>query len=65
VNLPNSRKGHWGEGISEADMAALRWVRPVLVIEVSFVEWTRDGLMRHPQFVAVRDDKPARDVRRE
>jgi bifunctional non-homologous end joining protein LigD len=65
VNLPNDRKGHWGEGITEADMTALRWVRPVLVIEVSFVEWTRDGLMRHPQFVGVREDKPARDVRRE
>ena len=65
VNLPQPRTGHWGEGISEADMAGLRWVKPKIVVEVSFVEWTRDGLLRHSEFLAVRDDKPARDVRRE
>jgi bifunctional non-homologous end joining protein LigD len=65
ANLPNSRKGHWGEGITEADMAALRWVTPRLVVEVSFVEWTRDGLLRHAEFVAVRSDKRPTEVRRE
>jgi bifunctional non-homologous end joining protein LigD len=65
VNLPNSGSSHWGEGITEADMAALRWVKPQIVVEVSFVEWTRDGLLRHSQFVGVRHDKRARDVRRE
>ena len=65
VNLPNSGKSHWGEGITEADMATLRWVKPQLVVEVSFVEWTRDGLLRHSQFVALREDKAAGDVRRE
>jgi bifunctional non-homologous end joining protein LigD len=65
VNLPQPRTGHWGEGISEADMAGLRWVKPKIVVEVSFVEWTRDGLLRHSEFLDVRDDKPARDVRRE
>jgi bifunctional non-homologous end joining protein LigD len=64
VNLPGSRPGHWGEGISEADMTRLRWVTPRLVVEVSFVEWTRDGPLRHPEFVAVRTDKLPRDVRR-
>ena len=52
-NLPTARSGHWGEGITAADMAALRWVTPRVVVEVSFVEWTRDGLLRHPEFVAV------------
>jgi bifunctional non-homologous end joining protein LigD len=46
-------------------MTRLVWVRPKVVVEVEFVEWTRDGLLRHPQFVGLRDDKPARDVRRE
>jgi len=54
VNLPSTRTGHWGEGISAEDMAKLHWVKPRLVIEVSFVEWTRDGLLRHPRFVAIR-----------
>jgi len=41
------------------------WVEPALVVEVSFAEWTRDGLLRAPVFVGVRDDKPAAEVRRE
>jgi bifunctional non-homologous end joining protein LigD len=65
VNLPNSRTSHWGEGISAEDMAAITWVRPELVAEIAFTEWTRDGSLRHAAFVAVRDDKPAREVRRE
>lgn len=66
VNLPNSTgRSHWGEGITEADMAALRWVKPTAVVEVEFVEWTEDGLLRHSRAVAVRDDKRATDVRRE
>ena len=42
-----------------------RWVRPKLVCEVKFTEWTRDGRMRHPAFVGLRGDKPAVDVIRE
>jgi bifunctional non-homologous end joining protein LigD len=41
------------------------WVEPSLVAEVSFTEWTRDGSMRHPVFVALRVDKDASDVVRE
>jgi bifunctional non-homologous end joining protein LigD len=67
ANLPNSKgkTSHWGEGITEADMLALRWVRPELVVDVSFVEWTRDGNLRHAAFVGVREDKRAATVRRE
>jgi bifunctional non-homologous end joining protein LigD len=45
--------------------AAVHWVRPELVAEVVFSEWTADGRLRHPRFVGLRDDKPARDVVRE
>jgi bifunctional non-homologous end joining protein LigD len=41
------------------------WVRPVLVAEVEFTEWTADGKIRHPSFKGLRRDKPARDVVRE
>ncbi len=41
------------------------WVTPTLVAEVSFREWTRDGLLRHPVFVALRVDKPANEIVRE
>jgi bifunctional non-homologous end joining protein LigD len=41
------------------------WVRPSLVVEVKFSEWTADGKLRQPIFMGVRDDKAARDVHRE
>jgi bifunctional non-homologous end joining protein LigD len=41
------------------------WVKPRLVCEVKFTEWTRSGQMRHPAFVGLRGDKPARNVVRE
>jgi bifunctional non-homologous end joining protein LigD len=65
ANLPSSRSSHWGEGITAEEMAALRWVEPVLVAEISFAEWTRDGSLRHGAFLGLRDDKDPRDVRRE
>jgi len=65
VNLPSRGSGHWGEGITEEDMRKLRWVKPNVVVEVSFVEWTRDSLLRHSEFVAVRDDKSPNDVGRD
>lgn len=41
------------------------WVRPELVAQVNFSEWTTDGRMRHPSFQGLREDKPATDVVRE
>jgi bifunctional non-homologous end joining protein LigD len=65
ANLPSTRTGHWGDGITADEMNALRWVRPTQVAEVSFAEWTRDGSLRHASFVALRDDKAAKEVTRE
>ena len=39
-----------------------RWVEPCLVAEVEFTEFTRDGVARHPSFVALREDKPATGI---
>lgn len=41
------------------------WVRPELVAQIRFAEWTGDGRLRHPTFQGLRTDKRARDVRRE
>ncbi len=41
------------------------WVKPKLVGEISFTEWTRDGTLRHPSFQGLREDKRPRDVVRE
>lgn len=45
--------------------APAHWVKPELVCEVAFKEWTGDGHMRQPTFVGLREDKPPRDVHRE
>lgn len=41
------------------------WVKPVLVAEVSFSEWTSAGAVRHPVFQGLREDKPAKGIKRE
>jgi bifunctional non-homologous end joining protein LigD len=45
--------------------SATRWVKPKLVAQVQFAEWTNDGILRHPSFQGLREDKKARDVIRE
>jgi bifunctional non-homologous end joining protein LigD len=42
-----------------------RWVEPELVGQIGFSEWTRDGRLRHPRYLGLRDDKPAQEVVRE
>ncbi|MGC9544322.1 non-homologous end-joining DNA ligase [Streptomyces sp. UG1] len=49
----------------EVREAGARWVRPELVAQIDFTEWTRDGMLRHPRFLGLRDDKAAEDVVRE
>ena len=46
-------------------LSGVHWVEPRVVVEVAFTEWTADGRLRHPTFVGVREDKAARQVRRE
>lgn len=43
----------------------VHWTRPELVAQVAFTEWTRDGRLRHPRYLGLRDDKPAAEVVRE
>src|SRR5690242_11050069 len=38
------------------------WIEPELVAQIGFTEWTADGRLRHPRFLGMRDDKPARQV---
>jgi bifunctional non-homologous end joining protein LigD len=65
ANLPNAKSSHWGEGITADDMDKLCWTKPTIVIEVAFVEWTRDANLRHASFIAIREDKNPREVTRE
>jgi len=52
-------------GETPRELRAAHWVRPELVAEVEFTEWTSEGRLRHPSFKGLRFDKPPRDVRRE
>ena len=65
VDLPNSKTSHWGSGVTPEQMKEMRWLRPKLVVQVRFVEWTADGHLRHSAFLGLRSDKKAADVRRE
>lgn len=62
VNLPETHSGRWGQGLTAEKMKNCVWLRPVLVGQFEFVEWTPDGHLRHSKFVALREDKKARDV---
>jgi len=47
------------------DQRVITWLKPKLVGEFDFTEWTRDGKLRHPRFKGLRDDKKAKEVIRE
>ena len=64
ANLPELKAGRWGVGLTAAKMKECRWLKPVLVGQFEFLEWSGDHL-RHPHFVALRGDKDPREVVRE
>jgi bifunctional non-homologous end joining protein LigD len=65
ANLPEKKKGRWGEGLTAEKMKECRWVKPVLVGQFEFLEWTGENHLRHSRFVARREDKKAQEVVRE
>lgn len=65
ADLPSKQGGQWVQGITPAMMRKIQWVNPVFVCQVKFAEWTRDGKLRQPVFLGLRDDKKPGDVVRE
>jgi ATP-dependent DNA ligase len=65
ANLPEPRGGRWGQGLTAAKMEDCKRIKPVLVGQFEFTEWTPDNHLRHARFVALRDDKKPIEVRRE
>jgi len=50
--------------LTKEEMKNCVWLKPKLVVQIEFAEWTPDGHLRHSKFVGLRDDKAARDVMR-
>ena len=65
VNLPEKKNARRGDAITAEKMKECRWIKPKLVCQVAFVEWTDAGNLRHARFIALRDDKKATQVVRE
>lgn len=65
ANLPEMSSGRWGQGLTRAKMADCRWLKPELVGQFEFLEWTGDHHLRHSRFIGLREDRVARDVKRE
>jgi bifunctional non-homologous end joining protein LigD len=51
--------------VPRAERKGTHWIKPTLVAEINFAEFTSDGILRHPSFVALREDKLAKEVVRE
>ena len=53
VDVPSS-SSRWGGGVTADEMREMQWVRPELVAQVRFVEWTAEGRLRHAAFLGLR-----------
>jgi ATP-dependent DNA ligase len=65
VNLPETRKARWGEALTAEKMKKCVWVRPEVVAQIGFLEWTEGDRLRHSKFAGLRDDKASREVVKE
>ena len=64
TDLPTGKAGRWGEGITAEDMKEMKWLKPELVAQIRFTEWTAAGHLRHAVYAGLRDDKhPLETVR--
>jgi ATP-dependent DNA ligase len=61
LDAPPPRGGRFG---SPLVLSRVHWVQPEMVVEVSYAEWTDDGLLRHVAYLGEREDKLARAVER-
>jgi bifunctional non-homologous end joining protein LigD len=64
-NLPMPRRPQFGTGATAAALRDVTWLEPKLVCQVKFSEWTREGILRQPVFLGLREDKKAGEVVRE
>jgi ATP-dependent DNA ligase len=59
ANLPEKKRTQWA--LTKEEMKHCVWLKPELLAQIEFTEWTPDGHLRHSQFVGRREDKSARE----
>ena len=65
VNLPETKKSRFGEELNAEKMKKAVWLKPEIVAQIEFLEWTDADHLRHSKFVGLRDDKDPRSVVKE
>jgi ATP-dependent DNA ligase len=65
VNLPDTRKSRFGEELNAEKMKKAVWVKPEVVAQIEFLEWTEANRLRYSKFVGLREDKRPKDVVKE
>ncbi len=65
ANLPETAPSRWGEGLTAEEMKKCVWVRPTVVAQIEYLEWTDSDHLRHSKFVRLRNDKDAGSVVKE
>jgi ATP-dependent DNA ligase len=65
ANLPEPKNARRGEALTAQAMKAYRWLKPRLVANIDFADWTEANHLRHSRFVGLRDDKDPKEVVRE
>jgi ATP-dependent DNA ligase len=65
ANLPEPKNARRDEALTAEAMLAYRWLKPRLVAEIDFADWTDANHLRHSRFVGLRDDKDPKEVVRE
>ena len=61
-NLPATGRNRWDQGLTAAEMRRCDWVKPGMVCQIKFTEWTRDDRLRQPVFLGIREDNDANEV---
>ena len=65
ANLPETHLSRFGRELDAEAMRKAVWLRPAVVAQIEFLEWTEADRLRHSKFVGLREDKDARQVTRE
>jgi DNA ligase D-like protein (predicted ligase) len=65
ANLPEPKNARRGEALTAEVMKKYRWLKPKLVAQIDYADWTEANHLRHSRFIGLRDDKKPEDVVRE